>query len=992
MRRLAGSTANDWLVVLWRGVCNLSAGMILFLFFCSGATALVYEVVWSKYLSLMLGSTVQAQTVVLAVFMGGLALGNRIIGKRSDLLQRPLGTYGYLEGFIGLYAFFFSAIYALADKMFVGIGSMIYESATGMFLLKSVLSVGLLLVPTILMGGTLPLLAAWLQKQSNDAGRWSARFYSVNSLGAVFGSFVAGFYLIRSLGLVSALQMTALVNVVVGITAIALSRRLAEEPSVQAPASPAPEATVSTQNVMPMRWAALLVALTGAVSMGLEVLASRSLTLIFGASLQAFAVVLMAFILGIGVGSAAVASPRLKRWRSESMIVGLLLAAAGIVGLLVCGIEQWVEIYRHIKVGLAPTRMGYRFYQVIMAGFSIVILGLPAALIGAVLPLCLRRESEAGQGFGGRVGRLLTWNTLGAVLGVLATGFILMPKAGLHNAFNILALALCLPGVLLAWHARRHALLGAVVVVASGLVVSCAIGNEGWRHVLSSGVFRTRETVVNPNMLKLRKQMVKILFYEDAPDATVNVETTTGQGPDADIGLRINGKAEASSKGDLTTQLLLAHLPMFARPGSEDIFVLGLASGISCSGFLAYPIKHLTVADNCEPVTRAVDYFAPWNRGVRTNPVTRIRIEDARTVLKLEPKLYDVIVSEPSNPWFASIGSVFSREFYELAAKRLKPGGIMVQWFHVYEMHDGIVEMVLRTFGSVFPVMEIWDTNEGDIALLGSDRPWRTTLEDLRRAYQNEKVRKDMESVGLNTPEALLARLFASQRTAPCIAGPGPMQTDGFPVLEYEAPVAFFIGTKATGMARYDERTWQEGFAPVERRRALAGLNDHQLRSIFDHDTINPELWAIVAERLKRNGISVRKNKPIVVKPPCVFDPNAGDAASMLPPNASEAVTRFVQARVALQRGEGDFQKNEAIVRNALAVELAATGTKTPEKGSADFAAVAARAAILNGEFDRAGEFISLGLKFDADDPELAYLARLRDREEMTRKVTAERK
>ena len=215
-------------------------GMILFLFFCSGATALVYEVVWSKYLSLMLGSTVQAQTVVLAVFMGGLALGNRLIGRRSDLLQKPLVAYGYLEVCIGLYAFFFSSIYAFADKIYIAVGSRLFESAVGMFLLKSALSLGLLLLPTILMGGTLPLLAAWLQRQSDDAGRWSARFYSTNSLGAVCGSFIAGFFLIRALGLVSALQITAFVNVLIGVTAVGLGRKLADEaPAPSAATSPA---------------------------------------------------------------------------------------------------------------------------------------------------------------------------------------------------------------------------------------------------------------------------------------------------------------------------------------------------------------------------------------------------------------------------------------------------------------------------------------------------------------------------------------------------------------------------------------------------------------------------------------------------------------------------------------------------------------------------------------------------------------------------------
>src|SRR5437868_4231332 len=177
--------------------------MILFLFFCSGATALIYEVVWSKYLSLMFGSTIYAQTTVLAVFMGGLALGNRLIGARSDLLRKPLAAYGSLEVMIGLYAFCFSWFYQVADWLFVATGSRLSEHAGALLLLKALLSIGLLLAPTVLMGGTLPLLAAWLQKHSIDAGRWSARFYSINSLGAVCGACLAGFFLIQSLGLIS---------------------------------------------------------------------------------------------------------------------------------------------------------------------------------------------------------------------------------------------------------------------------------------------------------------------------------------------------------------------------------------------------------------------------------------------------------------------------------------------------------------------------------------------------------------------------------------------------------------------------------------------------------------------------------------------------------------------------------------------------------------------------------------------------------------------
>ena len=350
-------------------------------------------------------------------------------------------------------------------------------------------------------------------------------------------------------------------------------------------------------------------------------------------------------------------------------------------------------------------------------------------------------------------------------------------------------------------------------------------------------------------------------------------------------------------------------------------------------------------------------------------------------MLKLERKNYDVIVSEPSNPWFASVGSVFSREFYELAKKRLKPGGIMVQWFHVYEMHDGIVEMVLRTFGSSFPVMEIWETNEGDIILLGSDRPWDMSLASLRRSYGLESVRKDLESIGLATPAALMARLFASQRTAGLIAGPGAIQTDGFPVLEYEAPVAFFIGTTAQRLTRFDERTWQSGFASEERRRALANLDDQTLRIVFERDTINRELWLTIAERLKRGLLSMGKSGPAGSTAPSVFDPAAGSAENLLPRDASSTLTALINARVQLQNGEGDIVKNVELIRLALAAQLVATAAKSREGTSANFAAVAARACLLRRDFEHAKEMLALGFKFDPTDVELLYLARLVERE-----------
>ncbi len=697
--------------------------MVLALFFGSGATALVYEVVWAKFLAQMFGSTIYAQTVVLAVFMGGLALGNRFFGGWADGLQRPVKAYGVLEILIGIYAFLFPMLERVTDRIFIATGSPIVEHAGWLLALKGILSAALLLGPTILMGGTLPLLAAWLHQQSADAGRRSARFYSVNSLGAVTGAALAGFWLVQHYGMIGTIQITATANVLIGVAAILLNRSgwlvITNETS-ESEKTITGEAPATSNTLF---WAGLMVALTGGVSMGLEILASRSLALIFGSSLQSFAVVLIAFILGIGLGSAWVASPRRAGKTGEKTVILLLCVAAAWVTLLVFNIEQWVDFYRIARIGLSRTPEGYVYHELLTVGIALVILGIPAALIGAVLPLMIRAMSAGGAPLGARVGALLTWNTLGAVAGTLITGFGLMPFCGLRNAFGVLALMLALVALILAL--RRGWLAGIVGTAGvSVLVIGLFIfGGESWRNVMSSGIFRITETKFESGLMAMRKNHFKILFYEDGPDATVSVEQVDGIIAPAALGLRTNGKPEAGTQLDLSTQLLVSHLPMMAKPDAKDVFVLGLASGMTAGAMLAYPIDRLDIAENCEPVIHASELFKDWNYHVLDDPRTKLWREDARTVLKLRPQLYDVIITEPSNPWFVGTGSVFSREYYQLAASRLKPGGIMAQWFQVYETQDDMVQLVLRTFSSVFPYVEIWDAGAGDIVLIGAMQP-----------------------------------------------------------------------------------------------------------------------------------------------------------------------------------------------------------------------------------------------------------------------------
>src|ERR1700690_3085405 len=315
--------------------------VILLLFFFSGVTALVYEVVWSDYLTLLFGSTIQAQTVVLAAFMGGLALGNKLFGRFADQTRRSLVIYGCLEMAIGVYALFFPYLYKLAGDVFTPVGAKLLDHSGWLLFLNAVLSVMLLLGPTMLMGGTLPVLAAWLQKSTTDAGRRTARFYSTNTLGAVFGAWLAGFLLVEWLGLRMTVETTAFVNLLIGCIAIGIGRKeMAQIPAANSNSKTTGAGVGPPQTVSVIfRWSCVLVALTGAVSMGLEILASRCLCLIFGASLQSFAIVLMSFILGIGLGSAVIAAPRHRPWPKEITTILLLAGAALLIGLLVFHIE-----------------------------------------------------------------------------------------------------------------------------------------------------------------------------------------------------------------------------------------------------------------------------------------------------------------------------------------------------------------------------------------------------------------------------------------------------------------------------------------------------------------------------------------------------------------------------------------------------------------------------------------------------------------------------
>jgi len=604
-----------------------------------------------------------------------------------------------------------------------------------------------------------------------------------------------------------------------------------------------------------------------------------------------------------------------------------------------------------------------------------------------VLPLAIRVASETSDLLGDRVGRLVTWNTLGAVAGSLLTGFVLMPQIGIRGSFAALACLLACVGIVVAIARGRPVAVAVGAAVAFFVIVTAANGGEGWRYVFSAGVFRPTDFNLTMGAILHRQNDVRLDFYEDAADATVSVEHAKGSD---EFALRINGKVDASSRGDAATQLLLAYLPLMARPASKDVFCFGMGSGITAGATLNYPIDHLTVAENCAPVLRAAKIFEPWNNGVLTNSRARIYHEDARTVLKLSPKQYDVIISEPSNPWMIGVASVFTREFYQSAASRLKPGGIIAQWFHNYEMDDRNVNVVLRTFASVFPNMEIWDVDFGDIVILGSDRPWRSDTTVYGQAFQIDAPRKGLESIGLATPEAILARRMASQRTAFAIPGNGPIQADGYPFLEYAAPRTFYLRLHTARLQRFDERTWQMDLASDEANSELSKLEPTALKTIFGlgygsaNDELLHYLGGLFAQHAGRGT-----TQPVIIDNRAMLCSLQGTNKHFGVYTPPSAATNLVTRQLAMSEYGllgGTTNRLAAIdtiesVLNSLPDYRSEGADWSPDY----YADLAVKACLRSSNRRQAGEILLRGLQLQPNSDELQYLARILGREGILR-------
>jgi len=779
---------------------------ISLLFFLSGITGLVYEVLWAKYLSLLLGNTAQAHTIVLATFLGGLALGNAILGPQADKVANHLRLYGWLELGIGVLGLLSPLSLHLLSDAYITIASQHMLPPILALVLRLSLCMGVLLLPAMLMGGTLPMLSRFAAHSLSQLEATVSWFYFLNSAGAVLGAILAGFFLIPTFGLEFSTSIAASVNIAIGAISLGLGARTAQngQPSSL-------QQTPQEDEPLVDPWQAVIiyaaVFLSGVVALAYEIAWIRLLALVLGSSTYSFSLMLAAFIAGIALGSYLI-SRRILPHVDSYLMFGIAELGIGVSIIATLPLyERLPYLFLRLSSILNRTPETFYLYETGKFLFCFLLMLLPTTFLGMTLPLASRIVTQTITQMGRKVGLVFSLNTLGNVLGAVLAGLWLLPLIGMKTLIESGVIVNLLVGSMVLWTASRWISWRRAFVMGSGLVALflAIFWMPSWdKLVLSSGQFRNRQAAQYRNYEDYRRNIhsQSLLFYKDDKDTTVTVV----KGKDGNLFLKVNGKTDASSHGDLPTQLLLAHVPLLLKPDASQVLVVGLGSGITAGSALRHPLERLDLVEISAGVVEAAKFFIDHNYNALQDSRLHIHLEDAKTFLRLSPRRYDVIISEPSNPWIVGIGSLFSVDFYREARQHLTDGGILAQWFHTYEMDDDTLRLILRTFASVFEHVTLWKTLSEDVLILGSSAPLDLNFNSVIERFNRDQVRKDLQRIEIGSLPTLFSLQIASDSTVRKMAGRGRLNEDHYPILEYDAPKAFFLGSVASVIRSHDER------------------------------------------------------------------------------------------------------------------------------------------------------------------------------------------
>lgn len=795
---LAKSKAGTWL--LW-------------IFVLSGFSGLIYQSIWTQYLGLFLGHSSYAQSLVLILFMGGMAIGAWLVSRWSSKVRRPLLAYAIIEVVIGLLGLFFDGIYqGLTGWAYTQLMPML--PAGQLQNVRWVLAAAMVLPQCILLGATFPLMSAgYIRLQEHAEGRVLAGLYFSNSLGAAIGALASTYLMLPAIGMPGTVFTAGLVNIVVAILVYPLSKR--EAPDVETTPAEAPTAESSVKPVLSAPTFILLAAgLTGAASFVYEITWIRMLSLALGTTIHSFELMLASFILGIALGGLWLKN-RADRLVSPLATAGWIQVWMGIAALasmfVYANAFEWVGWLMNVIVRSAE---GYGLFNLASAGIALLVMFPAAFFAGMTLPLLTLALLRQGHGEKA-IGQAYAFNTVGAIVGVLAAVHLLMPLFGLKYALLIAAVVdMGLGLVLLARYAptltKRNLppLFPAVVVSALAVVASVHLVSFD-PAVLNSSVYRTGASTLGSN--------ARSIFYKDGKTATVAVFELGQQEEGRMRMIATNGKVDAglvygkgdSATSDESTMTLLAAIPLSMREQYDRIGVIGFGSGMTTHTLMGHAKVGQVDTVEIEPaMVEGARHLGDRVSRAFTDPRSHVVIDDAKAYFASVPKKYDLIISEPSNPWMGGTASLFSTEFYQYVPRQLNQDGLFVQWLQLYEITPDLVNSVLAAMLVNFKDVKAYLANGSDMILVASPNGKVPELGD--SLFQQPLLASDLARIGVTDLRSLQDTMVMNRKGLEGYLALYPHRTnsDMFPVLKLQAPRARFESAQVGDFDGLGEAPW----------------------------------------------------------------------------------------------------------------------------------------------------------------------------------------
>jgi spermidine synthase len=837
------------------------------LFFSSGATGLAYEVIWFRRFSHIWGSSTLAMGAVVASFLLGLGIGAHVLGRTADRMKVPLKGYAWCELGIGLLAL----LIPLESGLLLSISGALYPALHGLPLLYTLVRLLLTFLvigpPCFLMGGTFPLLVRQFTSPSGSLGPATGWIYAVNTGGAALGCYLAGFHLLPALGLSVTNLLSAGVNGAVALGAFALARTL-RTPEAQVPVpAPGPAAAFAAP---PVRTLYGVAAMTGLASLLLQMVWARQLSVLLGGSTYALTSTLFVILLGIGVGSLLFRA-RVDRLaepaHSAIWALAILAVSAGAGKML---IPEMTEAVGHSRA-LRSLEFGN---AAVCVAASVVLEFVPSVCMGYVFPLLVHLTRRSAPDAGRAVGNVYAWNTAGSILGAAATAPLGLALGG-SGITMAGGLALYLVSAILLAPLRNRR--DAAVLAAAGVlaVAGVALGARRLdRRVTDQGMYlygyRDPETR-------------NLIYFKEGASCNVAVVEHL-----AHVSLSVNGKVDATNSGDMDMQLAIAYFPRFLRPRAESVLIIGYGSGTTVGASLLFPGTRVTCCEIEPAVYGASEHFAEVNHEPHRRPDLKMLFDDGRSHLQGTREKYDLILSEPSNPWLAGVSSLFTREFYETCRARLSERGVLAQWLQMYSFSEAEYALVVRTLTSVFPHACLLRVSSGDSMILASRSPLLPSRAEIDAAQAlvdaSPEIREDLEQHlgGSDVRSNLVSRMLldeAGLRKVGARDKGTAVNTDVNLRLEFDAPLRLFHAdayssddemdpmivqaAEAAWFSRMIE-AWGCGKAQVKALRSLAEiLSKHKQFSVavevLDRAlAIDPDDGPLLADRaIATQGVDV---------------------------------------------------------------------------------------------------------------------------------------